>query len=379
MLGGPIGGGGGAERRFARVIASFQARNNSSHVFLITHPELTCWLKEASIPIGQKNIILTGKILSPPRGSHVVKRYFSHVGNSIRYSLMLRHLVRQHNIDILHFITPNLYFVPFLFLRGRRPKVVFSLVSYPAFLERIPRTSRLVFEMFYRGADVIDSLYRNFMEICPRHRRKTRVTPCSFTDYGRFFPEAGKEKWIVFAGRLEQRKNPLLLLESIAGIADDLRQRQWKCFIFGKGELEGAVRNFISSNNISDIVAISSAPDISGILNRSSIFVSLQKLENYPSQSLLEAMAAGNAIVATDVGDTRRLVDGETGVLLQEQSAEVLAAVLLRLIDDRPLRCSMGAKGRKLVAKTHTMERWADYLDELWCELKDSTVRRTSC
>ena len=61
--------------------------------------------------------------------------------------------------------------------------------------------------------------------------------------------------------------------------------------------------------------------DTSSILNRTAINVQLQEDDNYPSQSLLEGMASGNAIVATDVGLTRRLVDESNGILIPSPSA----------------------------------------------------------
>ncbi len=66
--------------------------------------------------------------------------------------------------------------------------------------------------------------------------------------------------------------------------------------------------------------------------------------------SVLEAMAAGLPVVATDVGDVARLVDdGATGYLVSPQSPDELAAALRKLILDPERAREMGTAGRERV------------------------------
>ena len=55
------------------------------------------------------------------------------------------------------------------------------------------------------------------------------------------------------------------------------------------------------------------ATDLAPLFARASVFVSCQRHENLGSSSLLEAMASGDAVVATDVGQTWRIVDERVG------------------------------------------------------------------
>jgi glycosyltransferase involved in cell wall biosynthesis len=65
---------------------------------------------------------------------------------------------------------------------------------------------------------------------------------------------------------------------------------------------------------------------------------------------LLEAMAAGRAVVASSVGGIPELVvDGETGLLVPPGDAAALRHALQRMLDDPTLRRRMGAAGRKRV------------------------------
>jgi glycosyltransferase involved in cell wall biosynthesis len=64
-------------------------------------------------------------------------------------------------------------------------------------------------------------------------------------------------------------------------------------------------------------------------------------------KSLIEAAAAGRAIVTTDMPGCREVVrDGDNGLLVPARDANALAGALERLIADRSLRQQMGVRGR---------------------------------
>lgn len=64
-------------------------------------------------------------------------------------------------------------------------------------------------------------------------------------------------------------------------------------------------------------------------------------------KALLEAAAAGRPIITTDVPGCREVVrDGENGLLVPARDATALAAAIERLVCDRPLRLTLGLRGR---------------------------------
>jgi glycosyltransferase involved in cell wall biosynthesis len=77
--------------------------------------------------------------------------------------------------------------------------------------------------------------------------------------------------------------------------------------------------------------------------------------------SLLEAMALGRPVVATDVGGTAELVaDGETGFLVPSGDAGAVSRALLALTRDRALAGRMGAAGRARQREGFTGEQMVD-------------------
>ncbi len=93
--------------------------------------------------------------------------------------------------------------------------------------------------------------------------------------------------------------------------------------------------------------------------------------------SVLEAMATGLPVVATDVGDVgRAVVDGVTGHVVPVRNPEKLAAALEPLLTDRALRRRMGEAGRSRVVEMFSSEVTAANVSALYDELAPSPRRR---
>lgn len=96
--------------------------------------------------------------------------------------------------------------------------------------------------------------------------------------------------------------------------------------------------------------------DVAAIYSEADIAVLPSHREGLP-RSLLEAMACGLPIVATDTSGCREVVaDGENGLLVPVRDAMALAAAISRLASDAALRARMGAAGRARVEREFGQE-----------------------
>jgi glycosyltransferase involved in cell wall biosynthesis len=87
--------------------------------------------------------------------------------------------------------------------------------------------------------------------------------------------------------------------------------------------------------------------------------------------SVLEAMAAGLPVVATDVGDVDQVVEeGVTGYVVPKQSPEQLAAALRKLLVDRELRQQLGAAGRERARRQFSGAATAAAVGEVYAALR---------
>jgi glycosyltransferase involved in cell wall biosynthesis len=86
--------------------------------------------------------------------------------------------------------------------------------------------------------------------------------------------------------------------------------------------------------------------------------------------SILEAMASGLPVVATDVGDVRRVVEhGVTGLVVPPRRPELLAGALADLLSNPDKRRAMGAAGRDAAVTRFTTRRMIDDIDDLYGQL----------
>ncbi len=92
--------------------------------------------------------------------------------------------------------------------------------------------------------------------------------------------------------------------------------------------------------------------------------------------SVLEAMAAGLPVVASDVGEIPRLVDhGVTGLLVPPKQPQALAEALQAMLQDVTTRRKMGASGRVIVADRYRLDQTVAALDNMYKELAAIVAR----
>jgi len=115
--------------------------------------------------------------------------------------------------------------------------------------------------------------------------------------------------------------------------------------IVGEGELRAHLEHQIRERRLIKHVILSGfRPDVLSFHRAFDVFVMSSVTEGLGT-SLLDAMAASKAIVATRTGGIPEVVaDGETGLLVPPRNAEALAAAIVELLTDEPRRNDMGRR-----------------------------------
>ena len=83
--------------------------------------------------------------------------------------------------------------------------------------------------------------------------------------------------------------------------------------------------------------------------------------------SILEAMALGRPVVASNVGGIPEVIqDGVTGLLVPPHDPAALAAAIVRLLTDHPLADTLARAGRELVYERFCVERMVRAIEEIY-------------
>ena len=100
------------------------------------------------------------------------------------------------------------------------------------------------------------------------------------------------------------------------------------------------------------------------------------------SNVILESMASGKAVIASNVGgNPEAIVDGSTGFLFNPQDPDQLAAKILLLLKNKTLREQMAKASRKRAEEIFSIEKMTEMYDQLYEPLlsaKQITVVRTT-
>jgi glycosyltransferase involved in cell wall biosynthesis len=159
-------------------------------------------------------------------------------------------------------------------------------------------------------------------------------------------------------GRIDAEKNPLLLVKALAALERE-RPGRYRLRWAGVGPLAGEVRRRAEDLGVGDRIDLLGyvpfGPQLLELYRRAHALVHVSLTEGVP-QVLVEALASGTPIVATDVGGVgTALENGRAGLLVPPADLEALTAAIVRLSDDAELCARLVTRGLEL-ARERTLE-----------------------
>jgi glycosyltransferase involved in cell wall biosynthesis len=203
-------------------------------------------------------------------------------------------------------------------------------------------------------------------------------------DIRRFAPlkRTGAEKAddavvIGYVGSLTRFKRVDFLLKAFGSVYRKFPRVRLRLVGEGPGarrrEKEGAtdryLRSLVAELGIADRVEFAGATkEVHRELKTMDVFV-MPSISEGMSNAILEAMATGLPVIATDSGGNRELVtDGVTGGLFAEEDMNRLVAAMSELVADRERRLKMGGKGRQRVEERFSLKRMIAEMERVYSE-----------
>ena len=169
-------------------------------------------------------------------------------------------------------------------------------------------------------------------------------------------------------GNLREVKDHPTLITAFSKISPLFPQS--KLLIVGEGRLRPNLEKLCEEFGLEDrVLFLSHRRDVPSILNLLDIFILPSRSEGC-SLSILEAMAAGKAVVATNVGGNPELVlNGQTGLLVPPSQPDKLAEKMIFLLKNEELRKKMGGEGKKRVKERFSRESMIKNYEELYSQI----------
>jgi len=185
---------------------------------------------------------------------------------------------------------------------------------------------------------------------------------CNGVDTGKFKPAGQKRKGILpegfsgpdnivigTVGRMESVKDQMNLANAFIRLVNDhpAGGEQLRLVMVGDGALRETALSLLEAAGLGDIAWLPGERDnVPELLAAMDVFV-LPSLAEGISNTILEAMATGLPIVATNVGgNSELLIDGVYGLLVPRSDPDALAEAMRRYVDDPDLRREHGASAR---------------------------------
>jgi glycosyltransferase involved in cell wall biosynthesis len=197
-------------------------------------------------------------------------------------------------------------------------------------------------------------------------RKKIAVIPNGI-DLARFARPAISTavRRVVIVGNLRPEKGHDVLIDAAALVAQRFPATRFD--IVGAGPLRDALTRRVHERQLASVVRFAGhQADVATWLQAADLLVLPSRSEAFPN-AVLEGMAAGLAIVASDVGGVPELIDdGRTGLLTPAGDARVLADRISSLIADPAMAARLGAAARREVASRYSFERMVTQFENLY-------------
>jgi glycosyltransferase involved in cell wall biosynthesis len=170
---------------------------------------------------------------------------------------------------------------------------------------------------------------------------------------------------IVAAGGLIPVKAYDVLLESLGQLAS--AGHRFELFLAGDGPEKPRLQRLVDSLGLtSRVTFLGSVDDVPVLFSSAHILVHPSRSEGI-SNTILEGMAEGLPVVATAVGGIPELLtQGQTGLLVDPDRPDALAAALRRVIESSSLREELGRNGLELVRERCGLARIVSQYERIY-------------
>lgn len=327
--------------------ANSYIRETYEHLRMLGHEVRIVTAPWGDDPPG-RDIIQIGRAIAVPYNGSIGR-----ITLSLRLEWLVNRMLERERFDVIHHHEP---LVPLLSMQILDRATCPNVATFHAFgdFSLSYWLGRPIGEHYMRKLAVriaVSSAARHFVSryFPGEYRIIPNGVDVDFYQSARPFPEYRDGKCnILFIGRAERRKGALDLARAYALVR---KQRpDVRLILVSAGPQLNEVRRFVRRERLADVLFAGRVSDVdkARFLRTADIFCAPSTGRESFGIVLLEAMAAGTAVVASDIHGYKRVVQRNVSALLVEpKDPEALAEALMRLIDEPELRAELAEAGRQ--------------------------------
>lgn len=294
----------------------------------------------------------------------------SRVRNFCRRVKKLHAIWRQYQPELVLSCIGKNNFMTVVTTMGTRTRPVVSVVGeakeeYPSRLMRV--LANLLFP-FASGVILQTERSRDFFS--RKVGERAVILPNSLNpDFVKPRYEGEREHRIVSVGRMDANKNHEMMIRAFAALSS--KYPEYVLTIYGDGELHSYLKELAKKLGVGERVELPGViPNVAERIEKASMFL-LTSYSEGVSNALIEALATGLSVIATDVpsgGTVELMTDGVNGLIIPAGDQKALEAAMDRLLADPAYAQQLGREAAKIqerLAPERVNRLWREYFESI--------------
>ncbi len=285
-------------------------------------------------------------------------------------------LVKEQEIDLIHTDSPRWTFYLGIIAKSLKIPIVYHArvsTPEPGFYEWI------IYSVSTKVIAVSEFAKKRFVGFSKADQKVGVIY--NVVDTEKFSPQCNgsnlrgelginNEVLIGVVGEITPNKGHKEFLQAAAKVTKDYLNVKFVIIGEDKDGYVPELKQLIEQLSIeSYVVLLPARRDMPETIAALDILVNASYMEGF-SRVIIEAMASGKAVVATDVGGNLEAVwNGETGILVEPQNPGQLTRAILTLARDEQQRVNMGEAGRKRVEGHFSLDTQIARIEAIYSQL----------
>lgn len=278
------------------------------------------------------------------------------------YGRKLAPLLKQEKVDCVH--TNSLKSALYGAIAAKKAGIpliwhIRDHIGAPYLKPVVAKAIRLLSRLLPNGIIANSHSTLNALEL-PRSK-KTMVVYCAFAkEIGSGIGKRDQKDFnVLLAGRLTHWKGQHIVLEAAKAFKNEPRVKFWLAgdALFGEDDYKKELLQKMQDDELTNVSLLGHVDDIQGLMNTADLLIHTSITPEPFGQVIVEGMAAGLPVIASNEGGPVEIVvPGETGLLIQPGDPVILAETITWMLNHPEERKRMADNGLKRVKEHFVIE-----------------------